>query len=369
MNEKEKQISILSPTDIEKNLKFNFIKYLTKQEKELLKFIKLEKFTSVSIPTFLENFSFENLDEIIKFFNNFMNKSISIYSQDNSLFININILQSFYIKNNTIYLIFSDEILTSFKKGSLFNKLGLQDILFFDEKYSYRLYQYLLGNYEEKIFLSINDLREILEISDSYKRFFDIEKNILIPIFEDIQKNSDLNIFYDKVKSGEHKSAKILGIHISKILKNTSESSYEFIDNLIIKLGKNIKNFSEIYDLLIKTTEKYGEEFVKSKIEYVLNNYEIDIEKYIKLYLSEEKNIEKADFIIEKIFKSLFEMHKEILNFIHNNNLPSLSKYMFTIALYSLKDKETTILKDKNMSIKIKYNKHKLSTVEFFIKK
>ena len=374
MNKINDKFSLLNFELIGKDIKIDFTKHLTKKDKEFFRHIKMQKYNHISLLKFYEIYSLKEKEDVIKFLNNLMNKNIIISSKENNYFTCINILQSYHINNAFIYLVFSDEITSSFKKGSFFDKLGLRNILFLEEKFSYRLYQYIYNNREDNIYISIEELREILEIGDSYKRFYDIEKNLLIPILEDIKNNGEIELTYQKIKNGEHKSAKILGINLNRIVPVTVDSNSDptlhTIDILMAKLGNNIKNFSEIYSLLIKTITEYGEDFAKEKVEYVLKNYDSDIEKNLKASLTQDnisEIIEKPDFILKKAFKSLFQMHTEILLFIQKNNLPQLSKYMFTITLYSLKDKESVTLKDKNMSIKITYNKNDISIIEFYL--
>lgn len=372
MNEKNNKLTLFNFELIGKDIKLDFTKHLTKKDKELFRNIKLQKYNHISLNKFFEIFNLSEKQEVLKYLNNLMNKSIIISSKENNYFICINIIQSYYINNDIIYLVFSDEITNSFKKGSFFDKIGLRNILFLEEKFSYRLYQYIYNNKDNNIYIPIENLRDILEIGDSYKRFYDIEKNLLLPIFDDIKKNGNIDLEYEKIKNGEHKSAKILGISIIKKFNSNipnEDSTTQFIDSLMIKLGKNIKNFSEIYSLLNTSLAEHGEEFVKNKVDYVLMNFEVDIEKHLYLSLNQNESLEKADYILKKNFTSLFQMHTEILLFIQKNNLPQLSKYMFTITLYSLKDKESVVLKDKSMSIKITYNKNDISVIEFYLHK
>ena len=68
-------------------------------------------------------------------------------------------------------------------------------------------------------------------------------------------------------------------------------------------------------------------------------------------------------------FKNLFELHSEILHYLHKNTLSQLSTYMFLVKLYTLKDQGTLLLTDKNLTIKVQYNKDSESEINFFINK
>lgn len=354
-----------------KNIKIDFSKHLTKKEKQLFRYLKIQKYNHISIDKFIEIFGFIDIDEIIKFLNNLKSKSIIFSSDEKHYYIYLSIIQSFYINNNIVYLVFSDEISSAFKKGSFFENLGLNKILYLEEKFSYRLYQYICSNKDKKIYITIDELRDILEISNSYKRFYDLEKNFLTPIFEDIKKNTDEEFHYEKVKQGEYKGAKILGINIHKEgIDNYVEKQNPYIplDNFMEKLKKHITNFSEIYSLLSKNLATHGEEYVKNKIDYVLENFSANIEEHLKETFDETDN-KTPYLVINKKFKNLFELHSEILSFIHKHNLAKISTYMFPVKLYSLKDKQSLTLQDKNFTVKINYNKNSTSRVEFFINK
>ena len=371
MGESSDKFSLFNFELIGKDIKIDFTKHLTRKDKELFQYIKLQKYNHISLLKFYEIYSLNEKDDVIKFLNNLMTKNITISSKENNYFTTISIIQSYYINNAMIYLVFSDEITSSFKKGSFFDKLGLRNILFLEEKFSYRLYQYIYNNRENTLYIPIETLRDILEIEDSYKRFYDIEKNLLIPIIEDIRKNGEIELEYQKVKNGEHKSAKILGItllrkNLSPVSK--SDETSLIIDGLMIRLGNKIKNFSEIYALLMKNLAEYGEEYIKEKVDYVLKSFNENIEEHLKRIFLDRNSEEKPDFRIKKVFRSLFELHSEIFNYIQKRNLTQLSTYMFLVKLYSLKDRDTLILKDKNLIIKIQYNKNSISTVDFFLK-
>lgn len=354
---------------ISNNIRVNFSKHLTKKEKTFFNYLKEQKYNHISLENLFSLLDIETTEEAIKFLTSLKNKSIILSSTERNYCIYLSIIQSFYINNNIVYISFSDEMTSAFKKGSYFERLGLNKVLVLEEKFSYALYQYICSSKEKEVYISIEELREILEVNNSYKRFYDLEKNFLTPIFEDIKKNCNETFTYIKEKNGEYKGAKILGITITK--ENYTEEKIVKtpqlpIDIFMEKLKKHIKNFSEIYSLLNSCIATYGQEYVKNKIDYVLNNFSSNIEEHLKSIFA-DKNIDEPYFVINKKFKNLFEVHSTILAFIHENNLSQISTYMFPVKLYSLKDKEALTLQDKNFKIKITYHKNDVSRIEFFI--
>ena len=199
-----------------------------------------------------------------------MNKYISLSSDSSKYLSYLSILQSFYISDNDITLIFSDEIASSFKKGTNYEKLGINKVLTFKEKFSYRLYQYVKKSPESSVYITIETLRHLLEIKDSYKRYYDIEKNLLMPVLKDLEDNGQLPLLYTKNKSGDYKSAKILGITLEKQIVENSNTA--IINDIMIKIGKEVKNFSEIYSIVLKALAEHGEEYVRTNADYALKN-------------------------------------------------------------------------------------------------
>ena len=365
----KEKYSMLDFEMIGKNIRIDFSKHLTKKEKKLFRYLKVQKYNHISMEKIFEICGFSDVEEVIRFLNNLKGKSIVLSSVERHYYIYLSIIQSFYINNNIIYIVFSDEISSAFKKGSFFENLGLDNILFLEEKFSYRIYHYICNITDKEIYLSIDELREILEIGDSYKRFYDLEKNFLIPIFEDIRKNTSRNFSYEKEKNGDYKGAKILGItiHNDDIAQDiVNNNPYLPIDRCMDRIKKHIKNFSDIYSLLTLNLANYGEDYVNKKIDFVLDNFSSNIEEHIKTVF-EDKKLDAPSFVINKKFKNLFDLHSEILSFIHKHNLTKISTYMFPVKLYSLKDKESLLLEDKNFAVKITYNKNAMSKVEFFI--
>ena len=221
MNNNNNKYSMLDFQSSGKHIRIDFSKHLTKKEKKLFRHLKIQKYNDISVDEICKICDFTHVDEVISFLNNLKNKSIIFSSMEKDYYIYLSIIQSFYINNGVVYIIFSDEISDAFKKGSFFENLGLDNILFLEEKFSYRVYQYICTNDKKDIYMPIEELRALLEVKNSYKRFYDLEKNFLVPIFEDIKKNTKQNFIYEKKKNGDYKGAKILGISIYHEDENT----------------------------------------------------------------------------------------------------------------------------------------------------
>ncbi|MEG0645540.1 MAG: hypothetical protein RR438_09395, partial [Cetobacterium sp.] len=76
-----------------------------------------------------------------------------------------------------------------------------------------------------------------------------------------------------------------------------------------------------------------------------------------------------------KLFKNLFELHTEILDIFKKFKEEESYNYGYyfnsklLIKIYNLKNNDTFLYEEKNMTIKIHYQKYDLSTIEIFLKK
>lgn len=351
---------------LKNNINIDFSKHFTKKERTFFKSLNIEEKTiSLSLDKFMIDFNLISKDEIIKFLVSILNKYIILSSKSENYCSYISIIQSFKILDKKIELTFSDEILSSFKKGTNFEKLGINKIITFEEKFSYKLFQFLKQNPEKNIFISLEKLRELLEISGSYTRFYDIEKNILIPIIKDLNENGNMEFKYFKNKSGEYKTAKILGITFEK--KNIN-SKNNIINEIMQLISSRISDFSEIYNLILNILAEYGEEYVRKNIEKALNTNINNLDAYLKNLFNKELSHEKPYLTIKKKFKSLFDLHMEVLKIAQKeSSYPSNLKFL--IKIYSLKDGDSVICDGKDIYLKITYSKNDISTIEIFYQK
>ncbi|WP_297596036.1 replication initiation protein [uncultured Cetobacterium sp.] len=301
-------------THTDNPLSIEFSKKLNKKERDFFNIVdfKLPKLI-ITKDFFCEIFDlknesiFENLQNVLT---RLSHKEIIITSKNLNFYYKIKPISSFYIFNETISINFSPEIYCSFHTKNDLEILKLNTILKFKEKYSYRLFQHLKTIKNEALYIEIETLRSIFEIENSYDRFFDIEKNLLKPILKDFETVANLNLTYDKVKSGINKNSKILGLTFKKMDLNVHSN-------------------------------KESEPIYRST----------------------------------KLFKNLFELHTEILNIFKKFKDEGSYNYSYyfnsklLIKIYNLKNNDTFLYEEKNMTIKIHYQKYDLSTLEIYLKK
>ena len=251
-----------------KDVFIEFSKKLSKKERDFLRSVDLNSSsTTLHLKTLYKIFEVKEEPksiELEKLLFKFFSKHIVISDFKFNLKKRFNILNRYYFDNEYVTFDFSSYILDE----------KINKILRFKERYSYRFYQEILNNEGNILNISIENLREILEIQDTYDRFYDIEKNLLKPIFKDLSTVGELNVDYEKDKVGDYKSAKILGIRIIKDYKNSDVHEVK----PIFTLTKTFKNLFELHSELMEIYKS-----LKGDTSYI-SNYHFNSKLLVKIY-------------------------------------------------------------------------------------
>lgn len=251
-----------------KNIFIEFSKKLSKKERDFLRSVDISSSSvTVHLETLYKIFEVKEEPKVIeleKLLFKFFSKNIVITDSNLNLKKRFNILNSYFFEKDYVTFEFSSHILDE----------KIKKILKFKERYSYRFYQEILNSEKNILNISMNNLRDILEIQETYDRFYDIEKNLLKPIFKDLTTIGELDIEYEKNKVGEYKSAKILGIKIIKDYKNSETNDVK----PIFTLTKTFKNLFELHSELMEIYKK-----LKGDSSYI-SNYHFNSKLLVKIY-------------------------------------------------------------------------------------
>lgn len=272
-----------------KNIFIEFSKKLSKKERDFLRSVDISSNSiTVHLETLYKIFEVKEEPKVIeleKLLFKFFSKNITIIDSNSNFKKRFNILNSYFFERDYVIFEFSSHILDE----------KIKKMLKFKERYSYRFYQEILNSEKSILNISMNNLRDILEIQETYDRFYDIEKNLLKPIFKDLTTIGELDIEYEKDKSGEYKSAKILGIKIIKDYKNSETNEVK----PIFTLTKTFKNLFELHSELMEIYKK-----LKGDTSYI-SNYHFNSKLLVKIY-----NIKNDETLIytykEFTFKILY---------------------------------------------------------------
>ena len=315
------------------------------------------------------NESLQNIEIALK---GLMGKGIDVnyFKGERRVFNTFNYVTS-YTYNGEIFNIFIPlNILNCFKKNTLEYKISLRTFFYLRKKAVINFFNLLIKNIEQNrdIEVSLEELRDIFEISkESYDRFFDFEKNILKPLVEKINNYSNFVIEYEKIKKGENKNNKVIGIrfkiHNIEIEKNKGETNY------LIQIIKNmITDYQEIWESINSAIQHYGFESTRRNILFLKENGLEISDNDIKVYLKNDgRNIEEilkiSDHILIKEKYSIYKDSNTFLKVIYDTIIGydfyySLN-FNFLSVIKNYKEGENLYYKDSTFVVFGNYKNNK----------
>lgn len=281
------------------------------------------------------------------FLKKFISKTITItypLSTDkiNEMFFTI---ISSYVKENDFYIFtLSDEFYNIFHlKEHYLKKFNLDILLSFSNFASQNLFILLKSNQNlGKIELSVEELRAILGSVESYERFYDFEKNVLLPAIKDVKKFFTYGVSYIKIKSSHSINSKVCKICFD--FSNTSEKNME---SLLEKIKSYCNNFDNMKSIIEKNFVKYDYNYIEKNINYSIlhdknhfDNFFISALKYNYSDFRFESKIKKyikSSYSILSNFSGSFETIDEFRNFIFNEIKKDKSLQNITLMINILK--------------------------------
>lgn len=361
----------------DKNISFftiNFTKFLTKKEKSILlilkrelkgRYIELEKNQLIKRGIYLDKDELETsiFNDLLK-----LREKNIIISYKGKPMTFISILSSFHIDKEIIGITLSEEFASSFNNNSFFNEIKLDSILNFKERYTHILYQKFILEKKENVSFELDEFKSLFNLSNkNYSRFYDLEKNILVPMIKDIVENSNLQIDYEKIRASEHRNSKILGIKF--ICKNIVEDN-KILNILINSIKDKVQNIDYVYNLMNKILPVEGSKYIKDRIDYVNQLNPKNFEEYLIKILN--KRDYKSEIILykdSKKFSSPFEVHSFFLKLIRELNRKNVTinfdvfSIKFLTKIFFLKEGKELYYSEKNYSFYLDYKLHEKSTI------
>lgn len=238
-------------------------KVLQNKKRELkLSLISLEKLIKLqhgeTFEIFLKKFSEKNIEITFKEKGNFKTLYFVIIS-------------SYFLEDSNVLITVSEEIFNIFcNKNYKYESLNLNALLSFTNKSTQNLFIYLQKKYiNNYIEISLTELKNILEIDELYPRFYDLEKNILVPALKEISVFFDNKITYRKIRENSFINSKIIKIEFNF---NNSNSYDEVID--LFPLIDNFPNNEALKNILVKSSGNYEYLYLKRNLEYTLLHQE-----------------------------------------------------------------------------------------------
>ena len=289
------------------NIQIDFSKKFSKNDhlfKQLLiKKIDLseKKTIKLSVVQLIKHLKLPHGENFESFLKKFVSKTITVtymspINEKNEMFFTI--ISSFIRENNLYFFTLSDEFFNIFSSEEHYlRKFNLDILLNFSSSASQNLFILLKSNQNlGRLELAIEDLRVILDSSDSYQRFYDFEKNILLPAIKDVKKFFMHGISYTKIKSSSSINSKVIKICFD-FLNNQKKN----IESLLTVIQPYCTNFNSIKSIIRKNFVKYDYNYIEKNMYYSIlherknfDNFFISSLKYNYCdlrYENKEKNI------------------------------------------------------------------------------
>ena len=375
-------------TNLQTNIKLEFSKKITKNEKIFLKLLFFRiisdslflKKAEIRFEEILSTLEFDSIDNLTTFFKTLSEKYI-LFSTDAQFSGSFGIISSFILHSDYCQIFFTEEFKSCFSlKKNFFSLLDIEKFIFMNDSFSFNFYNNIIKNLKNKneVTLPVSLVKMYLNTDNKYERFFDFEKHILKKAISDINTFTDFSVEYEKIKESKKATNKIISINF---FINKSRQSYKPYDNKIYKMLELIKekisNPEEIYHLFVLYVTKRGYKYVYDNINYVKSSFSEDFEKNLKkaLMLNLASNNLKLFVNVSKSVKSpivLFYTLTRKLNKI-KRHYPKIEELMHNFKLRNIdsisyfNDKDSFEFSNKHIRIFVKYYSDKKSIIEIYL--
>ena len=375
-------------TNLQTNIKLEFSKKITKNEKIFLKLLFFRiisdslflKKAEIRFEEILSTLEFDSIDNLTTFFKTLSEKYI-LFSTDAKFSGSFGIISSFILHSDYCQIFFTEEFKSCFSlKKNFFSLLDIEKFIFMNDSFSFNFYNNIIKNLKNKneVTLPVSLVKMYLNTDNKYERFFDFEKHILKKAISDINTFTDFLVEYEKIKESKKATNKIISINF---FINKSRQSYKPYDNKIYKMLELIKekisNPEEIYHLFVLYVTKRGYKYVYDNINYVKSSFSEDFEKNLKksLMLNLASNNLKLFVNVSKSVKSpivLFYTLTRKLNKI-KRHYPKIEELMYDFKLKNIdsisyfNDNDSFEFSNKYIRIFVKYYSSKKSIIEIYL--
>lgn len=186
-------------------------------------------------------------------------------------------------KNNKILLTFNPDLILD-----LLVFKGKYVALFFDmtqnikSKYAFRIYEILKNNiYMGEYTVSLEDFRRMLALKSLYPSFAELNRTVIKPNLEVINKYSDIQVEFEPLRSGR------VVKNLKFILKTKDNKTFAFDNNFKDKIPNSYKEINE-------ALKQYKVELTSADVETLFN-------KAIESTTKNKIDIDATSFILDKI--------------------------------------------------------------------
>lgn len=387
-----KESLIFSHSNLENiSLDISYEKKLNNNEHSLLLFF-LEKFEKdpnieyleLNIPEIKSIMKTENTDDILDTLNRFVHKYLQysfVLGEETLVGGFFPIISSVQFNSDLIFFYFNTELVNSFSKKSVFNKFHLPTLMKFRVTQSIKLYQELVKyiNNFSSFEMSLDKIKELFSLSDSYDRFYDFEKNILQLSIKEINEYSLYHVEYEKIKTNDGKTSKVISLKFRFFSKNMDKVKSD-AEKLFVLIKDQVIDSNLIMNSLIYYINEYDYNYVLNNVSFAIDHSYDDFDQYLlealknNYYISHFKlQTEKADRELLTLvdfaghFSNIFKLQSELYRQL--NALKFSYKFEFVQVLHQLKEKNHLEFSNEFIKVFVEYNKIGDSYIKIYGKK
>lgn len=185
---------------MKKNFRIEFSSFMTKKERDILKLILDNYILKKELIFNIVNLNIPKLkNSEVSFFERLAKKGFWIIESEKRIYISY--FSSIILNNEKVTFQLNETFLKYINDKKLINSYSLYDFLFLKHDISLEFFfKCMLKNLENDFFeLSIAELKYELSI-ENYNRMYDLDRFVFQIIKEDINKNTQYVIDYEKIK-------------------------------------------------------------------------------------------------------------------------------------------------------------------------
>lgn len=361
-------------------LDVSYEKKLNNDEHSFLLFFldKLEinptrEFLDLSISEIKTIMNTKNTDDILDTLNKFVHKYLQYsFNLGSETVVGgfFPLISSVKFNNDLLFFYFNKELQEAFSKNSIFEKFHLSTLMKFRISQSIILYQELIKyiNNFSSFEMSLDKIKELFNLSDSYDRFYDFEKNILKLSVKEINEFSNYYVEYEKIKTNEGKTSKVISLKFRFFSKNMDKVKSD-AEKILLMVKEKINDYNLILNSIIYYINEYDYNYALNNVSFALDHHQNeDFELYLldslknNYYLTHFKlQTEKADKENKLLvnyaghFSNIFKLQSELYQQL--NALKFSYKFEFVQVLHQLKEKNRLEFSNEFIKVFVEYNK------------
>ena len=220
-------------------------------------------------------------EKLFKVLDNLMIKrfSYTLAQEGKKIFGKFSFINSYRVDGDEFTFILGKEIFEIYIPNSIFYESDMENLLCLKSNKSVLLYLKVSSSKKSGtgFEISLDELKDFLEIETEYSRFYDFERFVIKDVIDDINENSFSKISYQKIKKGTSSTHRVESL-VFYMLNRKQVIIKEETNELLELVKYRVKDLSTIHHIIRSSIKKYGYLYTKENINFVLENKKRDVD-------------------------------------------------------------------------------------------